>query len=118
MLDVEHYVAGIDILVHPSYREGLGMVLQEAGAMGIPCITTDILGPKEFGIPGTTGLLVKKADVNDLYEKMLYFYEDRSRLEKFSKSIYEVVKERYERGIMVQRILEDRNELWNKYKSR
>ena len=118
VLDVEHYVAGIDILVHPSYREGLGMVLQEAGAMGIPCITTDILGPKEFGIPGTTGLLVKKADVNDLYEKMLYFYEDRSRLEKFSKSIYEVVKERYERGIMVQRILEDRNELWNKYKSR
>ena len=115
VLDVEHYVAAIDVLVHPSYREGLGMVLQEAGAMGIPCITTDIIGPKEFGIPGKTGLLVKKADVDDLYEKMLYFYEDKSRLESFSKATFEMVKERYERGVMVRRILLDRNELWNKY---
>lgn len=116
VLDVEHYVAGIDVLVHPSYREGLGMVLQEAGALGIPCITTDTIGPKEFGIPGKTGLLVKKADADDLYEKMLYFYEDRSRLESFSKAMYDMVKDRYERGVMVQRILDDRNELWKDYK--
>ena len=32
VMDVEHYLAAYDILVHPSYREGLGMVLQEAGA--------------------------------------------------------------------------------------
>ena len=118
VLDVEHYVAAIDVLVHPSYREGLGMVLQEAGAMGIPRITTDIIGPKEFGIPGTTGLLVKKADAVDLYEKMLYFYEDRNRLDSFSKATYEMVKERYERGVMVQRILDDRNQLWEDYISK
>lgn len=115
VLDVEHYVAGVDVLVHPSYREGLGMVLQEAGALGIPCITTDTIGPKEFGIPGKTGLLVKKADANDLYEKMLYFYEDRTRIESFSKAMCEMVKERYERGVMVQRILDDRNALWEDY---
>ena len=118
VLDVEHYVAGVDVLVHPSYREGLGMVLQEAGALGIPCITTDTIGPKEFGIPGKTGLLVKKADADDLYEKMLYFYEDRTRLESFSKATYEMVKERYERGVMVQRILEDRDSLWNRYNAK
>lgn len=115
ILDVEHYVAGFDVLAHPSYREGLGMVLQEAGAMGIPCITTDVIGPKEFGIPGTTGLLVKKADVEDLYEKMKFFYDDRTRLESFSKATYEMVKERYERGVMVKRILDDRNELVEKF---
>lgn len=118
VLDVEHYVAGIDVLVHPSYREGLGMVLQEAGALGIPCITTDTIGPKEFGTPGKTGLLVKKADTDDLYEKMLYFYEDRSRLESFSKAMYDMVKERYERGVMVQRILNDRNQLWEDYNTK
>lgn len=118
VLDVEHYVAGFDVLVHPSYREGLGMVLQEAGAMGIPCITTDIPGPKEFGIPGTTGLLVKSMDADDLLEKMRLVYEDRDKLQSFSKATYEMVKERYERGVMVQRILEDRNELWNRYNSR
>ena len=115
VLDVEHYVAAMDVLVHPSYREGLGLVLQEAGAMGVPCITTDIIGPKEFGIPGQTGLLVKKADADDLYEKMLYFYQDRSRLESFSKAVYAMVKERYERGVMLERIGEDRADLWKNH---
>ena len=115
VLDVEHYAAGFDVLVHPSYREGLGMVLQEAGAMGIPCITTDIPGPKEFGIPGTTGLLVKSMDAKDLLEKMRFFYDNRDSLLSFSKATYEMVKERYERGVMVKRILEDRNELWSRY---
>ncbi len=118
VLDVEHYVAGFDVLVHPSYREGLGMVLQEAGAMGIPCITTDIPGPKEFGIPGETGLLVKSMDANDLLEKMQDLYEDREKLKRFSIATYQMVKDRYERGVMVQRILDDRNELWNSYNSK
>ena len=116
VLDVEHYVAGFDVLVHPSYREGLGMVLQEAGAMGIPCITTDIPGPKEFGIPGETGLLVKSMDADDLLEKMQDLYEDREKLKRFSTATYQMVKDRYERGVMINRILEDRNDLWNKYK--
>lgn len=115
VLDVEHYVSGFDCLVHPSYREGLGMVLQEAGAVGVPCITTNIPGPKEFGIPGETGLLVESMDADDLFEKMEMLYKDRDMLNKLSKAAYEMVKERYERGVMVQRILDDRIELYNKY---
>lgn len=113
--DVEHYAAGFDILVHPSYREGLGMVLQEAGAMGVPCITTDIPGPREFGIPGKTGLLVRKADANDLYEKMMYFYNSPGDIESFSQKVYAMTKERYERGVMVERIRIDRDELVKRY---
>ena len=115
VLDVEHYVSGFDVLVHPSYREGLGMVLQEAGAVGVPCITTNIPGPKEFGIPGKTGLLVESMDENDLFEKMELLYNDRSMLKDLSEAVYEMTKERYERGVMVQRILDDREELYNKY---
>lgn len=113
--DVEHYVAAFDILVHPSYREGLGMVLQEAGAMGVPCITTNIPGPREFGMPGTTGMLVQKADVDDLYEKMMLFYNDRPLLKKYSEAVYTMTKERYEREVMVERIRTDRDELKEKY---
>ena len=49
---------------------------------------------------------------------MRFVYEDRDKLQSFTKATYEMVKERYERGVMVQRILEDRNELWNRYNSR
>lgn len=115
VMDVEHYVSGFDCLVHPSYREGLGMVLQEAGAVGVPCITTNIPGPKEFGIPGETGLLVESMNTDDLFEKMEIIYNDRSLLNKLSKAVYYMTKKRYEREIMVQRILEDRMELYNRY---
>ena len=115
VLDVEHYIAGFDCMVHPSYREGLGMVLQEAGAMGVPCITTDIPGPKEFGIPGQTSLLVKSMDAEDLLEKMILVYEDSELLKSMSAKVYEMTKERYERGVMVERILSDRNQLYNRY---
>lgn len=113
--DVEHYVAAFDCLVHPSYREGFGMVLQEAGAMGVPNITTDIPGPREFGEPGVTGMIIKKADVNDLYEKMMSFYNDRDLLKKYSLAVYSMTKERYERSVMIENIRKDRDELRDLY---
>ena len=46
---------------------------------------------------------------------MAMIYNDRNLLKKLSDGVYEMTKERYERGVMVQRILEDREELYNKY---
>lgn len=46
--DVPKYMSAFDVLVHPTYREGFGMVLQEAAALKVPIITTDIIGPGEF----------------------------------------------------------------------
>ncbi|MBQ8696379.1 MAG: glycosyltransferase, partial [Clostridia bacterium] len=37
--EMQEYYSALDILVHPTYREGFGMVIQEAGALGIPVIT-------------------------------------------------------------------------------
>lgn len=42
--DVRYYLVASNAFVLPSYREGFGMVLIESGALGIPCITTDIIG--------------------------------------------------------------------------
>lgn len=109
--DVEHYVAAFDCMVHPSYREGLGMVLQEAGAMGVPYIACDIPGPGEIGIDGITGLLVEKGNADDLLEKMKTLVNDKRLIRQMSNQMYELTKARYERSIMLQRILEDRDSL-------
>ena len=111
VMDVEHYVAAFDCLIHPSYREGLGMVLQEAGAMGVPYITTDIIGPSEFGISGKTGLIAKVADADDLYEKMLSLINNREKLQEMSQEVYQYTKDKFERSIMLKRLLDDRNQL-------
>jgi glycosyltransferase involved in cell wall biosynthesis len=46
--DVRPYLAISDVLTFPSYREGFPNVVMQAGAMGLPCIVTDINGCNEI----------------------------------------------------------------------
>lgn len=115
VMDVEHHLAAYDVLVHPSYREGFGMVIQEAGAMGIPYITTNIPGPKEIGINGVTGLLVEPKDAKDLEDKMRLLVDDPSKIKQMSEDVFKLTDERYERGKMVKRIYEHRLQMIEKY---
>ena len=50
--DMKIYYSAMDILVHPTYREGFGMVIQEAGALAVPVITTKIIGASEVLVVG------------------------------------------------------------------
>ena len=45
--EVYSYMSMMDVLVHPTYREGFGKVVQEGMGMCLPIITTDIPGPSE-----------------------------------------------------------------------
>ncbi len=57
-------------VVLPSYREGTPRSLLEAGASGIPMITTDVPGCREAVLPGRNGFLCKVKAPEDLAEKM------------------------------------------------
>lgn len=60
--DIERYYAAIDVLVLPSYREGFGNVVIEAGAVGTPAIVTDIPGPTDTIDREKTALVVPVKD--------------------------------------------------------
>jgi glycosyltransferase involved in cell wall biosynthesis len=55
-----------DIVVLPSYREGLPKSLIEAAAVGRPIVTTNVPGCKECVIEGYNGYLVPAKDANAL----------------------------------------------------
>ena len=63
---IPEMIAGMDIVVHTSLREGLARVLPQALAMGKPCVSFDIDGAPEVVIPGETGYLVKPGDDREL----------------------------------------------------
>lgn len=44
-----------DVMIHPSKREGLGMAPLEAMASGLPIITSDIRGIRDYSKNGVTG---------------------------------------------------------------
>ncbi|MCK4380912.1 MAG: glycosyltransferase family 4 protein, partial [Candidatus Lokiarchaeota archaeon] len=75
-----------DVFIMPSVVkkesiEGFGIVFIEANFFCIPVIGTFSGGIVEAVLNGETGLLVKENDINDLVEKILFFYfnEDKRR---------------------------------------
>jgi glycosyltransferase involved in cell wall biosynthesis len=57
-LDMPQVLAAAQVVVLPSYREGLPKVLLEAAACGRAVVTTDVPGCRDAIDPGVTGLLV------------------------------------------------------------
>ena len=71
--DIEKYYAMIDVLVFPSYREGFGNVVIEAGAVGTPAIVSDIPGPIDTIKENVTAFVVplKNSEVLSLLMKKM-----------------------------------------------
>ena len=57
--NISHLFSQVNLVVLPSYREGLPRVLAEAAACGRAVITTDVPGCRAAIIPDKTGLLVE-----------------------------------------------------------
>ena len=60
--DLPELVPGLDVLVHPAEREGLGVALLEAGSAGVPVVACDVGGVPDVVVDGETGALVPAAD--------------------------------------------------------
>jgi glycosyltransferase involved in cell wall biosynthesis len=63
-------IASADLIVLPSYREGLSRSLIEAAAMGKPIVTTNVPGCREVVDNGINGFLCKAQDSQDLADKI------------------------------------------------
>ncbi|MFC2105527.1 glycosyltransferase family 4 protein [Candidatus Bipolaricaulota bacterium] len=64
--DLPRLLPAIDVLVLPSYREGMPRSILEAMASGKPVIATNIRGCREEVVDGQTGYLVPVGDVEAL----------------------------------------------------
>lgn len=65
-----------DVFVLPSFAEGVPVVLMEAMASGVPCVTTRITGIPELIRDGIDGLLVTPSDVQELVDRLLALQDD------------------------------------------
>ena len=109
--EVEKYMAAMDCYVMPSYREGFGLTVVEAGAMGLPVICTNIPGPTDAIHDEVTGLIIDKKDTKALKNAILRLYFDRGLAEKLGNAGYENVKDNYEQEKLFEYILKDRDKL-------
>lgn len=111
---MNEYYSAMDVLVHPTYREGFGMVLQEAGALGIAMITTKIPGASEVMEDGVSCLLVEPKDVSELESAMKKLITDREYSKIIGQAAYERTKQYYDRPIMLENQKADYEKLLSK----
>lgn len=71
--DVRPYLEQSDVFVLPSYREGLPRSTQEAMAIGLAVITTDVPGCRETVVNGVNGTLVPVRSAPAIAEAMIRY---------------------------------------------
>lgn len=84
-----------DIFINPTYSEGFGMTVLEAGAMGLPIIAT-----KEGAIPEiiddhNSGILIDVGSRSQIYNAVIEIIDNPSLRERLSNGILSVVRENY-----------------------
>lgn len=95
--DVRDFISNATCIVLPSYREGKGMTLIEAGAMGKPLIATNVPGCKDIVKEGYNGFLceVKNSmSLADAMEKMINL--DQSTVKKLGENAHSFMKEHFD----------------------
>ena len=109
------YLSASDILVHPTYREGFGKIIQEAMSMKVPVITTNIPGPSEVIEENISGLLIPKADTEALANAMIYLYENRTLANQFAEAGYKRFLDNFTMEKMVKNIYMEYSKITNLY---
>jgi len=100
--EMKKYYSAMDVLVHPTYREGFGMVIQEAGALAVPTITTKIPGASEVMEDGESCILVDAKSVSSLEEAMMKLINSGELVLSLGKAALDRTKTRYARPVMLE----------------
>ncbi len=109
--NVQEYMAAMDVMVLPSYREGFGIVAIEAQALGVPVITTDIPGPRDAIINEKTGILIPSADEESLMKAMQKLRNNQNLRKYMSNNTLPFVQENFKQEIFWKKVLEHRMSL-------
>ena len=100
--DIRPFLKHSDCLVLPSYREGFPNVVLQAGAMGLPCIVSNINGSNEIILDEINGLIVEPKNHIDLKKKMESLIHNEDLLKLLQKNSRTSIVTRF-----------DQFDLWN-----
>jgi D-inositol-3-phosphate glycosyltransferase len=83
----------------PSDEEGLGVVLLEAMACGVPAVATRCGGPDGIVVDGTDGYLVELDDAGSMADRLGLLLSSHEANRKMGAQARVTVLERYEEGV-------------------
>lgn len=72
---IPRYLRAMDMLAHPSYREGLPRTVTQALLSGVPAIAYDVDGTREICLDRITGRLIQPGDIEGLRDAVLWMID-------------------------------------------
>lgn len=109
--DMPALFSSVDVVVLPSYREGLPKGLIEAGASGCAPITTDVPGCREVVTDAVDGLLVPARDAEALADAIARLQDDSALRIRLGAAARQKVLDCFDERIVIDRTLDVYREL-------
>lgn len=102
--DVRPLICIFDIFILTSLNEGMGRVLLEAQALGVPVIATNVGGIPEVVRDRVTGILVPAANPQVLTEAIVSLLKDKAKRDSMSQEAKKWVNSQFSAETMVSKI--------------
>lgn len=109
--DMPALFASVDVVVLPSYREGLPKGLIEAAACGLPLVTTDVPGCREVVTDDVDGLLVPARDPVRLAAAIARLQDDPALAMRVGEAARAKARAEFDERIIIERTLDVYREL-------
>lgn len=93
-----------DLLVLPSYNEGLPMAILEAMNCGLPILSTTVGGIPEVITSGHNGLLIEPGNVPDLTSALEYLISDEEARVRMGAYNREIISAKFDIDLLMGRL--------------
>lgn len=110
--DIGEILMASDIFAHPSKREGLGIASLEAMTVGLPIVTSNVHGLKDYSVNGKTGYCLDPNDISGFEEAIKKLVENadlRKSIGAYNKKVVEkfsVEKSTSDMQIIIKKMLD------------
>jgi glycosyltransferase involved in cell wall biosynthesis len=84
--EIARYYLGADIYVHPSFAEGVPVVIMEAMAHALPVVAAGVMGVRELVHHGENGLVVRPGRKDELVDAVRRLAADPSERARMGQS--------------------------------
>lgn len=101
-----------DILILPSYNEGLPIAILEAMSYGMPIISTPVGGIPVVVKDHYNGLLVTPGNKEEIWQSLKFFIDNPSKISEYGRNSLDIVKE-FTPGHVMTNLKEIYNKLLN-----
>jgi glycosyltransferase involved in cell wall biosynthesis len=105
--DIPDILAFSDIVLLPSFSEGLSNALMEAMASKKAVIASNVGGNLELVKPNKTGLLVRPGNAKDLEEKIMMLVKNKKLRKSLGKNAFKLIEKKYNWDILAKQWIKE-----------